>query len=376
MGEAGPTILVLAGEASGDQHGASVVRALRARWPACRLLGLGGEALKNAGVELLADPERLAVMGFAEVVGHLPYFYRLERRLRRVLGSGSIDLVLPIGYPGFNLRIAREARRRGIRVLYYIAPQVWAWRPARARRLAEDCDHLAVILPFEVEVFRQAGVRVTFVGHPLLEERVTDPDPREFRARWGLDPQKPILALLPGSRAQELRRHRALFLATGKRLQADRRDLQPVWAQASSIPASQFGGTGLPTVRDARSLLAHARAALVKSGTSTLEAALQGTPFVTAYRTHPLTYLLARRLVSVDRVALANLVAGRDVVPEVLQEAATPERLSSLLKPLIDLESAERIRMIKDLHHVRGALGERGASERVARLAAQVLREA
>lgn len=376
MGEAGPTILVLAGEASGDQHGASVVRALRARWPACRLLGLGGEALKNEGVELLADPERLAVMGFAEVVGHLPYFYRLERRVRRVLGSGSIDLVLPIGYPGFNLRIAREARRRGIRVLYYIAPQVWAWRPARAQRLAEDCDHLAVILPFEVEVFREAGVRVTFVGHPLLEERVTDPDPGEFRARWGLDRRKPILALFPGSRPQELRRHRALFLATGKRLQADRSDLQLVWAQASSIPASEFRGTGMPTVRDARSLLAHARAALVKSGTSTLEAALRGTPFVTAYRTHPLTYLLARRLVSVDRVALANLVAGRDVVPEVLQDSATPERLSSLLKPLIDLESAERIRMIEDLHHVRGALGERGASERVARLAAEVLREA
>ena len=376
MGEAGPTILVLAGEASGDQHGASVVRALRARWPACRLLGLGGEALKNAGVELLADPERLAVMGFAEVVGHLPYFYRLERRLRRVLGSGSIDLVLPIGYPGLNLRIARAARRRGIRVLYYIAPQVWAWRPTRAQRLAEDCDHLAVILPFEVEVFRQAGVHVTFVGHPLLEERVTDPDAGEFRSRWGLDPQKPILALFPGSRPQELRRHRALFLATGKRLQADRSDLQLVWAQASSIAASEFRGTGLPTVRDARSLLAHARAALVKSGTSTLEAALQGTPFVTVYRTHPLTYLLARRLVSVDRVALANLVAGRDVVPEVLQEAATPERLSSLLKPLVDLESAERIRMIEDLHLVRGALGERGASERVARLAAKVLREA
>ena len=325
------------------------------------------------GVELFAGLEELAVMGFVEVVTRIPFFVRLERRIHALLDRGGIDLVVAVDYPGFNLRMTQAAHKRGIPVLYYIAPQVWAWKPGRARYLAQSADHIAVILPFETEIFERVGAAVTFVGHPLLEEEVSEPDREAFCRRWGLDPDGPILAIFPGSRSQELRRHLSVFLDAGRLVMADNPRLQLVLARASSIRPSSLSGLEVPVVDDGRSLLAHARAALVKSGTSTIEASLRGTPFVTAYRTHPLTFFLARRLVRVDRVALANLVVGKEVVPEVLQDEMTPERLAELLSPLLDLESSVRATMVGEFAGVRTALGQPGASLRVAQLAGDLL---
>lgn len=370
-----PVILMLAGEASGDQHGSAVARALRARYPGARLLGLGGPEMARAGVELLAGLDRLAVMGFAEVAGRLPFFWRLERRVLRLLDEG-VDLVLPIDYPGFNLRIARAARERGIPVLYYIAPQVWAWKKGRARRLARDAAHIAVILPFEVPIFEAVGGRVSFVGHPLLERHESSETRAAFLARHGLDPGRPLLALFPGSREQELRRHLRLFLNTARRLRVRRPALQVAVARSGAVDPERYGEVDVPLVDDARSLLRAASAALVKSGTTTLEAALAGTPFVVTYRTSPLTYFVARRLVRVPHVALANLVAGARVVPEVLQSEARPERLADLLDPLLDENSPERARMIAALQGVRQALGSPGAGERVAEIAVRLLEAA
>ncbi len=333
--------------------------------------------MKAQGVELLAELDRLAVMGFAEVVRHLPFFWGLEHRLKELMDTGGIDLVLPVDYPGFNLRAARSARRRGIPVLYYIAPQVWAWKPGRARRLAEDADRIAVILPFEEEIFRAQGGRVSFVGHPLLEEQRTVPSRIEFAHAHGLDPEAPILALFPGSRRQEIRRHLEIFLQAARRVRESCPTVQVVVARASSISSEDLPVGPLPLVDDGWALLCHARAALVKSGTTTLEAALAGTPFVTAYRTHPLTFFLARRLVRVPHVALANLVVGERVVPEVLQEEATPARLAGLLLPLLQPASPERALQEAGLARVRLSLGPAGpgAAHAVAQMAAELLAE-
>ena len=369
-----PIILLLAGEPSGDEHAARVARFLKEQWPGCTILGTGGQRMAAEGVECMAGLEDLAVMGFVEVLSRLSFFWRLERRVRGLIGGGRVDLVIAVNYPGFNLRITECAKAAGVPVVFYIPPQVWAWRAGRARRLARAADRICVILPFEEAIFKEAGARVEFVGHPLIDREDDVPSRDAFCRASGLDPGRRVLALLPGSRRQEIRRHLRVFLEAGARLRRHDPDLQLAVAEAEGLDLRLPAGAEAVVVPRARPLLAHACAAIVKSGTSTLEAALAGVPFVVAYRTHPWTFALARRLVRVEHIALANLVVGRRVVPELLQDAVTGARLAASVRPMLD-EGPARQRVLGGLGEARARLGRPGASRRVARVAAEVLEE-
>ncbi|CAN5693377.1 lipid-A-disaccharide synthase [soil metagenome] len=372
-----PRFFLSAGEPSGDLHGARLAESLRRRWPDAQLFGLGGDRMAAAGVELLAHVDQLAVMGFAEVIRHLPYFIELMNRVQGSIRELQPHLIIPIDYPGFNLRLARHARRVGVPVLYYIAPQVWAWHRSRMRQLAQNTDRLAVILPFEEALFREAGARAVFVGHPLADQ----PPPEQGRAAFaeglGLDPDRPLLALFPGSRAQEVERQMHTFAAAADAVCVQRPDVQPVIATSAAVPPSLYDATTLPRTDDGGTLLHHATAALVKSGTSTLQAALAGTPMVVTYRMHPLTFLIARHLVRVPHVGLVNLVAGERVVPELLQGDATPANLAAAVMPLLDASSEERRRILDGLDRVRALLAPtdpgRTTADRVTELAAELV---
>ena len=362
--------LVVAGEPSGDLHAARLVAALRDLGPV-RVAGVTGPALRAAGVEPLAAMEDLAVLGFAEIPSRLPALFATRARLLRALGDFDPHAVVLVDYPGFNLRLGPELKRRGARIFYYIAPQVWAWHPERAQAMARWVDHLAVVFPFEESLFRGAGVPTTFVGHPLMDGLAPEVDEAAFRAELRADRGQRILGLLPGSRPQELARHLEPMLAAARELTRARTDLIAVLPLAPGLEPRGWSGSDLGRVRlvrgRTRATQAFATACAVASGTATLETALFGTPLAIVYRTGWLNYLIARRMVRLPRIGLPNILAGEDVAPELLQSAFTPERLAATLAPWLD-DPGERERRRAALAVVHERLGGPGASRRAASL--------
>ncbi len=365
------TVFVSAGEPSGDQHAGALIAALRRAVPGIAVEGVGGPHLAAAGARLLARIEDLTVIGFVEVARKLPAHWRLLRRIERRLRDGDVDLVVLVDYPGFHLRVAAAAHRAGVPVLYYIAPQLWAWGERRVHQMARTVSRLAVILPFEEPFFASRGVATTFVGHPLMD-RPPLAAPEQVKRDLGLDPSRPVLGLFPGSRRQEVVRLWPAFRDAAERVRRDRPEVQVVVAATAGAAYPKAGEIRVVSGRP-RECFAAADAALCKSGTSTLEAAVAGTPLVVAYRMHPLSYLLARRLVRVPWIGMVNLVAGRQVAPELIQGAVTPAALAQAVLPLLDPSSAARRAQVEGLLEVRRRLGDPGAAARAAELARGLL---
>jgi lipid-A-disaccharide synthase len=367
-------VLVVAGEASGDLHAAAVVAAMRRTAPEVPIAGVGGARMKAAGATLLEDITAHAVMGYAGIVRQLPTHLRLLHMLRTRMRSGNVGLVILVDYPGFNLRVASAARAAGVPVLYYITPKVWAWRAGRLEQMRATITRAAVILPFEESFLREHGIAATYVGNPLLDGAGELPSRAQARAKLGLPENSTVLALFPGSRRGELAHHLETFTATALEL---RRRIPHLRVVVSVAPGMRIDSARAPFQHvegDSYAVWRAADAALVKSGTSTLEAAIADCPLIIAYRVGRANYAIARRLIrGISYIGLVNLVVGKSVAPEFIQNEMQPLPMAKALEPLLAHGSAERTRMLAALADVRAALGEAGASARVARLALEML---
>jgi lipid-A-disaccharide synthase len=381
---AGKEIMIVAGEASGDLHGANLVRAMQARDADLHFCGMGSRELAEAGVTILSDASKLAVVGITEVLSHLGDILRARRTLIARMRSRRPDLLILIDYPDFNLWLASAAKKMAIPVLYYISPQVWAWRSGRTRTIKRLTDRVAVILPFEQEYYAQRGCVVDFVGHPLLDSVQPELDPKAFFSRHHIDPARKLIGLIPGSRTKEIQTLLPDFLAAAGLLAADHPDRYTfLIPRASTIDQRILDQNGLAAwkhrldvrVIDSRrhAMMAACDAAVASSGTVLLELAILGTPTVAAYRTSRHTYLLGRLLIRHLRYfSLVNLIGNRGIIPELLQDAVTPERIAEELSQLMENES-KRTATLAGLAEVRQRLGSPGAAERTAAIAFAIL---
>lgn len=380
---AAPRVMIVAGEASGDLHAAKLVRQVHSRAPTVRFFGIGGNDMRTAGVEVRVDSSELAVVGLVEVLVHYRRLKAVLEQMRATLREERPELLILTDYPDFNLRLAETAKEVGVPVLYYISPQVWAWRQGRVKTIRERVDMMAVVFPFEESFYREHAVPVRFVGHPLVDEVAGAGDRVQERERllreFGLDPQQPVVGLFPGSRRGEIKRLLPVLLKTAAQLRTQRPGLQFLLPRASTISAQDLApylGDNPLGIRviDGRSrdIMRACDVIATASGTVTLEIALTGTPMVIIYKVALLTYLIVGRLLKIDHIGLCNIVAGERIVPELIQHQARPARIAAEVGRLLDEpERAEAMRM--RLASIRERLGTAGGDQDIGALVVEML---
>jgi lipid-A-disaccharide synthase len=381
-----PRIFLSAGEASGEHYGAALIPAIRRLVPDAEFLGLGGQRMEALGFCPVVRAEDVAVMGITEVIFHMPRIYGEYRKLKTSIRQERPDLAILIDFPDVNLSLARNLKRAGVPVLYFVSPQLWAWKKYRIRDVQRYVDRMLVIFPFEETFYAEHNVHAAFVGHPLADLPLPGSSREAFARENHLDPSKQWIGLLPGSRAKEIRLNLPEMVKAAQVLQRsnDYEFLLPLAptltdAQRAEIRPLLPRDARVTVTHDARGALHHARASVVASGTATVEAALIGNPFVVVYRVSPITYAVAQRVVDVPHVAMVNLIAGRRAVPELIQHDFTAENLVSHLQPLLNDEKARSgmessLRQVSDMLKAKGSPGEI-AIDRVAGIAREMLEQ-
>jgi lipid-A-disaccharide synthase len=375
-------ILIIAGEASGDLHGANLVNALRRLAPSLDYFGVGSKRMRDAGVRMLADASEISVVGGTEVLTHIGAIYRVYSRLKSFLKEDRPDLLVLIDFPDFNIMLGKVAKKLGIPVLYYISPQVWAWRKGRVKKIAEIVNAIVVVFPFEVELYKAAGVDVRFVGHPLTDVVSSGYSKIDARTYLGLDPTRRTIALLPGSRKKEIMHLLPDMLEAARKLESMFEDLQFVLPVAPTLESDfirhHVDRSGVVVniiegrVYDA---LRASDAAIVTSGTATLETGLMGVPMVIVYRMSGLSYFIGKLIINVDHIGLVNIVAGKRLVPELIQQDATPQNIADAVAKM--LRDPDYYKAITDgLAAVRIQMGDAGASARAAAVVLELLKNA
>ena len=373
------TIMIVAGEASGDMHGANLVREMLRIDPALNFYGIGGKKLREEGVKLLANASDMAVVGLTEVISKLGSILKIMGMMKRSLDERRPDLVILIDYPDFNLPLANAAKKRGIKIFYYISPQVWAWRKGRIGQIKKTVDKMAVILPFEVDTYGQEGFTVNYVGHPLLDMVKLNYSKQESRKKFGLAENKITIGILPGSRLSEVGKLMPELLRASEILAQKMPEVQFVLPLANTLEEkiitkiiSGFNVKVKIISGNTYDVISCADLALVASGTATLETALLGIPMVIVYKISLLSYLIGRLIVDVKNIGLVNIIAGKTIVPELIQGDACGKRIAVEALAILTNEEKKQ-EMIKELMAIRARLGEPGAAIRAAQIACDMI---